>query len=592
MATAVENKERKKLAMRIGAAVVFLLIIVAAYFLLTGGDEEEVQTTLGESDSMVPQDPAQLAADGADAIRVYPEVIALQPGNPVTIFQIQSGGVPLLINDVRFPQEFKSDISVSNIDCPANPVALQPGASCQVEVRWLSGRAISTTVEVVAESAPLNSTGTTPISKMIPITAATADPNIANAAGAPSATGPNGMPIDGTIPPQTANGGSQPMPAQPSPASYPASYPEPQMVGPAPQSLREQQRSAYISQRRSGQMTTIQPSGQLSPSARSPYTSWNNIGVTGQQSSLPTDMSRVLTPDKPITAVISYTIDTTGLAAGFTRAVAMVDRDVYGNNGRTIVIPRGSRLVGTVGGGEERVGVAWEQLIRPDGVRFVFQGTSADTQGRGGIPGRVNERLLTRYGYSLLPSFAGAGLTALLGGNQVTAVGNGGVTTPDGTNVGGSGATQVRDAKSVAAEILNQPLQQIAQDIYSRKSKIPTQIIVAAGTRITVWALDDLRLKPAGERDMPSQEGQQNGNRFTQQRDVNLEPDQAQRQNNALQPTAQNRNQAPQQQDYPEPVPVGRVDENGNYIAPGVNAPTPSTAPLNRPTRTTNRWGQ
>lgn len=586
MATAVENKERKKLMLRIGAAVGFLLIIVAAYFLLTGGEEEEVDLSLGESDSMVPQDPAQIAQDGASAVQIYPEAVALQPGQPVSIFQIRSGQAPLLINDVRFPQEFANDISVANIDCPAAPTALQPGAVCQVEVRWLSGRAISTTVEIVADAAPLNSTAVTPISKLIPVTAAVADPSVALASGAPSALGPNGLPVDGTVPPQNLNGGTQPVPAQPAPtvAPVPASYPEPQMVGPAPQSLREQQRSAYISQRRTGQITAIQPSGQLNPSARSPYSSWNNIGVNSSQSSLPTDMSRVLTPDKPITAVISYTIDTTGVANGFSRAVAMVDRDIYGNNGRTVVIPRGSRLIGNIGASEERVGVAWEQLIRPDGVRFLFEGTSADAQGRGGIPGRRNERLLARYGYSLLPNVVAAGITAALGGTETTAIGPG-------------GAAQQRDARSVAAEILSQPLQQIAQDIQQRKSNIPPQVIVAAGTRITVWATDDLRLKPAGERDMPNATNEQNGNRFTQSRDVNLGSDQAQgNQGGALQPTAQAQNRnAPTQQDYPAPVPVGRVDENGNYIAPGVNAPTPSTAPLNggnRPRATTNRWGQ
>ena len=55
---------------------------------------------------------------------------------------------------------------------------------------------------------------------------------------------------------------------------------------------------------------------------------------------------------------------------GFTRAV--VSRDVMSFDGKTVLIPRGSRLIGQyksgVAMGASRVFVIWTRVIRPDGV--------------------------------------------------------------------------------------------------------------------------------------------------------------------------------------------------------------------------------
>ncbi|WP_204348141.1 TrbI/VirB10 family protein, partial [Stenotrophomonas maltophilia] len=62
--------------------------------------------------------------------------------------------------------------------------------------------------------------------------------------------------------------------------------------------------------------------------------------------------------DKPIPAVIKTSIDTRHPS----RAVATVERDVYGGDGRTVVIERGSTLVGQVASvgeaSEEKIAVA------------------------------------------------------------------------------------------------------------------------------------------------------------------------------------------------------------------------------------------
>lgn len=79
---------------------------------------------------------------------------------------------------------------------------------------------------------------------------------------------------------------------------------------------------------------------------------------------------------------------------------ATVDRNVYSDDGRTIIIPTGTLLMGYLEGelpgpyqSFGRMNVRWYQFIRPDGVEFNFPGTDADpysgdAQGRVGVPGR------------------------------------------------------------------------------------------------------------------------------------------------------------------------------------------------------------
>lgn len=92
---------------------------------------------------------------------------------------------------------------------------------------------------------------------------------------------------------------------------------------------------------------------------------------------------------------------------------AFVERNVYAEDGRNIVIPAGSRLMGELGGtagggGTEtasesaRITIVWQRLIRPDGVLFTFQGETGDAQGRGGALGYVDQQLGKKYGMPLI----------------------------------------------------------------------------------------------------------------------------------------------------------------------------------------------
>lgn len=552
----MDTREKKKRQIQIVAVVMLLLVFGIGGFLLFKDEDVPVaERNLGPSDSMVPPDPTSMSVSTNGSLIASPAVVTLNPSATSQIVTLLATGVPVLISDVLVPAEFASDLRVNSIDCPAPTVPLNAGSACSASIEWSGAKPISTAIEVKGVSG-LDENQT--INVVIPVTAEGVSQDIASFDPQPAADMP-------AVPVTTA-----------APAGSPVTVGE--AIAAAGPSLQQQRQVAYVQARRAGQFAPVAGSN-LNPTARSAYSSWNNVGAPGNVSSNPTDMSRVLTPDKAITAVIANPIDTRMAVT----AVAMVDRDIYGNNGRTVVIPRGSKMIGRVGGGVGRIGIAWSQLIRPDGVRFMFEGQSGDAMGRGGVPGRVNEQLLRRYGYSLLPPAIAAGITVGLGGRRTTSSGT-------------TGTIESQDARSVAAEILTQPLNQIANDLYQRNSQIPAQTTVPAGTRITVWSVGDLRLKPVGERDTAEQAQQNRQSAFSSKSAAVELPTAVASGSYGATPSQQNEYEGEiAEGNYP----VGVIDENGNYIAPGMNAPAPTQAPLATsrgtarqaaPTQPSNPW--
>jgi type IV secretion system protein VirB10 len=105
-----------------------------------------------------------------------------------------------------------------------------------------------------------------------------------------------------------------------------------------------------------------------------------------------------------IPAVLETGFDST--RPGFARAV--VSRDVRGFDGKHVLIPRGSRLIGDyrseVGQAQRRAVITWTRLIRPDGMTIALDSPAVDTLGSGGVPASVNTHFFQRLGDSLLQS--------------------------------------------------------------------------------------------------------------------------------------------------------------------------------------------
>jgi type IV secretion system protein VirB10 len=110
-----------------------------------------------------------------------------------------------------------------------------------------------------------------------------------------------------------------------------------------------------------------------------------------------------------ILAVLETGFDST--KPGFARAI--VSRDVRSFDGKNVLIPRGSRLIGEYQSaatqGQNRAVITWTRLIRPDGMTIMLDSPAVDTLGRGGVQASVNTHFFSRLGDALLQSTVGIG---------------------------------------------------------------------------------------------------------------------------------------------------------------------------------------
>jgi len=121
--------------------------------------------------------------------------------------------------------------------------------------------------------------------------------------------------------------------------------------------------------------------------------------------SYPTDMSRVIPVNKYITAILKNAVNSE--LDG--KVVAVIEENIYCAHGRNICIPAGSEAVGRYKSlkkpGDERIQVAWERIITPEGINIhTGNAEMADAMGRSGLTGEVDNRFMDRYGMALLVS--------------------------------------------------------------------------------------------------------------------------------------------------------------------------------------------
>ena len=126
-----------------------------------------------------------------------------------------------------------------------------------------------------------------------------------------------------------------------------------------------------------------------------------------------------------IPAILETAIDTD--VPGYVRAV--VSQDVKSFDGKNVLIPRSSRLVGQyqsgLQAGQKRAYVIWTRLIRPDGASVNLQSPGIGFDGTTGLPGDVDSRFFQRFGSAMLLSVVG-GLSAIGSGGASVIVGGGG----------------------------------------------------------------------------------------------------------------------------------------------------------------------
>lgn len=154
----------------------------------------------------------------------------------------------------------------------------------------------------------------------------------------------------------------------------------------------------------------------------------NRIGGVGggpARASAMVNPSTTVTQGTLIPAVLETAINTD--VPGFVRAV--VSQDVRSFDGKRVLVPRSSRLVGQyqsgVQAGQRRAYVIWTRLIRPDGASVNLASPAVGYDGTTGLEGDVNSHFFQRFGSALLLSVVG-GLGAVASGGGAVIIGGAG----------------------------------------------------------------------------------------------------------------------------------------------------------------------
>jgi type IV secretory pathway VirB10-like protein len=189
-----------------------------------------------------------------------------------------------------------------------------------------------------------------------------------------------------------------------------------------------------------------------------------NSNVDVAHSSRLRDLTHTAPQGTIIPAVLETAINSD--LPGFVRAV--VSRDVRGFDGTTVLIPRGSKLMGQYRSGvalsQTRAFVVWSRVLTPDGVSVDIGSPGTDQLGRAGIEGETDTHFFERFGSAILLSVMGAGLNALSDNNANTAI-----------IIGSS-----------------QQASQVASIALQKQIDIPPTIKVPQGTPLQVFATRDL----------------------------------------------------------------------------------------------------
>lgn len=160
---------------------------------------------------------------------------------------------------------------------------------------------------------------------------------------------------------------------------------------------------------------------------------------------------------------------------------AIVSQDVYSFDGRRVLIPTGTRLIGEyqseITHGQTRIFVVWSRMLRDDGVTVRLNSIGADSLGRSGLTGRVDKKFRERFGAAILLSVVGAGASYLTGYGSQTASGD---------------SDDAQRAEELARETLAQTFSDMANQALGDSLRIPPTISVSQGERIFVFVRQDL----------------------------------------------------------------------------------------------------
>jgi type IV secretion system protein VirB10 len=227
-------------------------------------------------------------------------------------------------------------------------------------------------------------------------------PTLAGAATDPNAPIALGEPIVPAI-------GAGPAPTQiPPPAAQQARQPS------QAEALREAARRssliAYDGDRDSGSAgVRTSDNGGAANTARQPTPPSTNLDTLRQASAIGQSQARPL-PDRNflitagsfIPCVLQSAMDSS--QPGYVSCI--VPRNIYSDNGRVVLMEKGTKILGEYQGGlnrgQYRLFVLWTRAVTPRGIAIDVASPATDALGRGGVDGRVNNFFWQRFGTALL----------------------------------------------------------------------------------------------------------------------------------------------------------------------------------------------
>lgn len=201
------------------------------------------------------------------------------------------------------------------------------------------------------------------------------------------------------------------------------------------------------------------------------------------------DLSSIIAQGKLIHAVLETGINT--LLPGQLRAV--VSRDIYAEQSRNILIPKGSRLIGVyntnVFRGQDRIFIIWTRVIRPDGIDIYVNSPGVDNLGRAGVEGYLDQKYQEVFSGAILTSVIGVGaayaMDAIGGGENVQST----------VNTDGS-ATSSGDPVSFATLNAVGNISNVGRGVVEGLLDLRPVISVDQGTIINVMVNRDLYFPP------------------------------------------------------------------------------------------------
>jgi type IV secretion system protein VirB10 len=204
------------------------------------------------------------------------------------------------------------------------------------------------------------------------------------------------------------------------------------------------------------------------------------------------DMTTVIAQGKMMDSVLETPVNT--LHPGPIRAI--ISRDVYSESGSNILVPKGSRLIGTLKGGYTpgitRIAISWDRVILPNGYDIAMTAApGVDKLGMIGIEGTINRQFIETIGSAALLSIINIGSARVVEDYfQIKPAITTNTTTADGTRVR-QDAVLTPTQQAAQAEFQN--LSNLTKNWLSQNFLPTPYIVVNQGTRLKVFVNQDIR---------------------------------------------------------------------------------------------------